>query len=91
MVKSSKSQKTEYGMLTISPGWHAKCLRVCLYGQLLLCTGSAITVILDHSLLYLIIGLAGNQTECLLDSSATHNFISSQWCSDQGTKVVSDS
>ena len=49
------------------------------------------TVILDHSLLHLNIGLAGNQTECLLDSGATHNFISSQWCSDQGIKVVTDS
>ena len=49
------------------------------------------TVILDHSLLYLIIGLAGNQTEYLLDSSATHNFIYSQWCSNQGIEVVLDS
>ena len=48
-------------------------------------------VILDHSLLYLIIGSAGNQTEFLLDNGATHSFISSQWCSDQGTEVVSDS
>ena len=48
-----------------------------LHGQLLSCTGSAMTVILDHSLLYLNIGLAGNQTEYLLDSGATHNFISS--------------
>ena len=37
----------------------------------------AMTVILDHSLLHLNVGLAGNQTECLLDSGATHNFISS--------------
>ena len=49
------------------------------------------TVILDHSLLCLIIGLARNQTEYLLDSGATHNSISSQWCSDQGIEVVSDS
>ena len=49
------------------------------------------TVILDHNLLCFITGLAGNQTECLLDSGATHNFISSQWCSDQGVEVVSDS
>ena len=46
------------------------------------------TVILDHSLLHLNIGLAGNQTEFLLDSGATHNFISSQWCSYQGKKVL---
>ena len=64
---------------------------LCLHRQLLSCTGSAMTVILDHSLLHLNIGLAGNQTECLLDSGATHNFISSQWCSDQGVEVVSDS
>ena len=49
------------------------------------------TIILDHSLLYLIIRLAGNQTKCLLESNATHNFISSQWCSDQGVEVVLDS
>ena len=36
------------------------------------------TIILAHSLLYLNIGLVGNQTECLLDSGATHNFVSSQ-------------
>ena len=48
------------------------------------------TVILDHSLLCLIIGL-GNQTECLLDSGATNNSISNQWCSDQGVEVISDS
>ena len=49
------------------------------------------TIILDHSLLHLNIGLAGNQSERLLDSEPTHNFISSQWCSDQGIEVVSDS
>ena len=48
-------------------------------------------VILDHSLLFFNTGLAGNQTECLLDSSAIYNFISSQWCSDQGIEVVTDS
>ena len=49
------------------------------------------TVILDHSLLYLNIGLARNQTECLLDGGATHSFLSNQWCSDQGVVVVIDS
>ena len=49
------------------------------------------TIILDHSLLRLKIGLARNQTECLLDSGASHNFISSQWCSKQGEEVVIDS
>ena len=49
------------------------------------------TVILDHSLLRLIIGLAGDQTKCLLNSGATYNFISIQWCSDQGVEVVSNS
>ena len=48
------------------------------------------TVILDHSLLHLYIGLAENQTEYLLDNSAAHSFISSQWCSNQGAKVVTD-
>ena len=47
------------------------------------------TVILDNSLLHLNIGLVGNQTKYLIDSGATHNFISSQWCSDQGIEVVS--
>ena len=46
---------------------------------------------LDYSLLHLNIGLVGNQTECLHNSSATHNFISGQWCSDQGVEVVSGS
>ena len=49
------------------------------------------TVILDHSLLHLNIGLTGNQTECLPGSDATHNFISSYWCSDQGIEVVTKS
>ena len=54
-------------MLTISPGWHAECLRVVLYGQLLSCTGSAMTIILDHSLLHLIIGLSGTKLNiCLI-------------------------
>ena len=47
-------------MLIISPGWHAECLRVVSMCQLLSCTGSAMTVILDHSLLHLNVGLAGN-------------------------------
>ena len=77
MVKSSKNQKTEYGVLIISPGWHAECLRVVsTWSIIIMYNGSAMTVILDHSLLHLNIGLAGNQTECLLDSGATHNFIS---------------
>ena len=46
------------------------------------------TVTLDNSLLHLNIGLAGNQTECLLDIGATHSFISSYWCSEQGIEVV---
>ena len=46
------------------------------------------TVILDHSLLHLNTGLAANQTEYLLDSGATHNFTSSQWCCDQGLELV---
>ena len=49
------------------------------------------TVILDHSLLRLNVRLAVNQTEYLLDSGATHNFVSSWWCSDQGIEVVTDS
>ena len=48
-------------------------------------------VILDHSLLCLIIGLVGNQTKGLLNNGSTYNFISIQWCSDQGVEVVSDS
>ena len=48
------------------------------------------TIILDYSLLYLNIRLAENQIECFLDSGATHNFVSSQWCSDQGVEVVID-
>ena len=49
------------------------------------------TVIFDHSLLHLIIGLAGNQTDFLLDSGATHNYISNYWCSNQGIEVLSGS
>ena len=45
-------------------------------------------VILDHSLLRLSIGLVGNETEY---SGATHNFISSQWYSDQGVEIVTNS
>ena len=48
-------------------------------------------VILDHNLLHLNIGLAGNQTECLLNSGATNNFISGQWCSDQFVEVLTES
>ena len=48
-------------------------------------------VIFDHSLLHLSIGLVENLIEYLLDNGATHNFIPSQWCSDQGVKVVTDS
>ena len=48
------------------------------------------TVILDHSFLHLNIGLAGNQTEHLLDNNINHSFVSSQWCSDQGVEVVID-
>ena len=49
------------------------------------------TVILDHSLLHLNIGLEGNQTEWLLDSGTTHIFTSRQWCFNQGIEVVIDS
>ena len=53
--------------------------------------GSTMSFILDHSLLHFSFGLVGNQPECLLDSGATHNFISSYWCFDQGVEVVTDS
>ena len=48
------------------------------------------TVILDHILLHLNIGLARNQTKYLLDSGATQSFITSQWCSNQGVEVVTN-
>ena len=63
----------------------------CLHGWLLPCTGSAMIIILDHSLLHLNTGLERNQTEYLIDSGAIHNFISSQLCSAQGIEVITDS
>ena len=47
-------------------------------------------VILGYSLLHLKIGLSSFQTEYLLDSGATHSFVSSQWCSDKGVEVVTE-